>query len=179
MILSSMSKIVRVMANVVFGFTMVFGFYVVLHGHLTPGGGFQGGAVMASGIALLVIAYGIIEMDRYLKSINFSTVEALGLLGFIGIALLGLVSGLHVFFGNFLAGNEKWFIFSKVPPGGIPNPGNLNTGGVLPLMSLAVGMEVLAGISLIVISMASGFYLQRVMDEGKSKPQRSKKGVKE
>ena len=161
MIFGSMSKIVRVVANLVFGFTLVFGFYVVLHGHLTPGGGFQGGAVMASGVALLIIAYGVIEMGRHMNAKGFSVIESLGLLGFIGAALLGLISGTRVFFANWLAGNEKWVIFAKMPEPLGSNPGNLNTGGILPVMSLAVGMEVLAGISLIVIFMASGFYIER------------------
>jgi multicomponent Na+:H+ antiporter subunit B len=35
---------------------LTFGAYIILHGHLTPGGGFQGGAVFASGLALLIVA---------------------------------------------------------------------------------------------------------------------------
>lgn len=169
MIIQGMSKIVRVAANIIFGFTMVFGFYIVLHGHLTPGGGFQGGAVMASGIALLIIAYGVVRMNKHLKTNNFSVMESMGLLAFIGAALMGLVSGMRVFFANWLAGNEKWIIFSKLPRPLGTNSGNLNTGGILPVMSLAVGMEVLAGISLILISMASGFYLVNMKKDSKGK----------
>ena len=36
--------------------TLVYIFYLILHGHLSPGGGFQGGAVMATGTALLLVA---------------------------------------------------------------------------------------------------------------------------
>jgi multisubunit Na+/H+ antiporter MnhB subunit len=43
-----MTKIVRTTADLFFPFCLVFGLYVVVHGHLTPGGGFQGGAVMAT-----------------------------------------------------------------------------------------------------------------------------------
>ena len=44
-----MSVIVRTVCNVFTWFLMVFGAYVIIHGHLTPGGGFQGGAVVATG----------------------------------------------------------------------------------------------------------------------------------
>ena len=43
--MSEMSKIVRTLSNITFPFIMIFGLYVIAHGHLTPGGGFQGGAV--------------------------------------------------------------------------------------------------------------------------------------
>ena len=52
-----MSKIVRTAANIFYPFILIFGLYVVIHGHLTPGGGFQGGAVVATGTVLVIIAY--------------------------------------------------------------------------------------------------------------------------
>ena len=51
-----MTKIVRTTADIFYPFCLAFGLYVVIHGHLTPGGGFQGGAVMATGAALLLVA---------------------------------------------------------------------------------------------------------------------------
>ncbi|HJJ99748.1 MAG TPA: sodium:proton antiporter, partial [Methanocorpusculum sp.] len=38
-------------------FIFIFGFYIVAHGHLSPGGGFQGGAVIATGVALVLVCY--------------------------------------------------------------------------------------------------------------------------
>jgi multisubunit Na+/H+ antiporter MnhB subunit len=54
-------EIVRTIANVIFPFALVFGIYVILHGHLTPGGGFQGGAATASAIAMMLCS---IRLDR-------------------------------------------------------------------------------------------------------------------
>ncbi|MCD6383479.1 MAG: sodium:proton antiporter [Thermoplasmata archaeon] len=149
-----MTKIVRVFSNAVFGFSLIFGFYVVLHGHLTPGGGFQGGAIMASAVALLIIAYGPGVAGKRIKKRALSTMESIGLLGFILLAIAGIASAMSVIFGNFLLDNPLK-IFSNIPPQG-PNPGFLNTAGTLPWMSLFVGLEVLAGISLIVMHMAKG-----------------------
>ena len=50
------SAITGHIAGLMYPFCLVFGLYVVLHGHLTPGGGFQGGAVMATGAALMVVS---------------------------------------------------------------------------------------------------------------------------
>ena len=49
-----MSKIVRTVANQLMAFVLVFGLYVIMHGHVTPGGGFQGGAIIASGVVMLM-----------------------------------------------------------------------------------------------------------------------------
>ena len=147
----AMSKIVRTVTNIIYPFILIFGLYIIMHGHLTPGGGFQGGAVIASGFALLAIAYGAVKIKDKLKTTHLSITECSGLLAFIGLAFLGMGT---VFFYNFLAG--KGGLFGNIPhPMGI-NPGDLNTAGVLPLMNLAVGLEVLSGIGLIVLTMFYG-----------------------
>ncbi|HDN50703.1 MAG TPA: sodium:proton antiporter, partial [Thermoplasmatales archaeon] len=50
-----MSVIVQTIAGMLFPMVLIFSFYVILHGHLTPGGGFQGGAIGASAVALLIV----------------------------------------------------------------------------------------------------------------------------
>ena len=52
--MSGMSKIVKTIANIAFPLTLIYGLYIIAHGHLTPGGGFQGGAVVASGCAMIL-----------------------------------------------------------------------------------------------------------------------------
>ena len=53
-----MSPIVQTVSGWVKGFILVFGIYLVLYGHLTPGGGFGGGVVLAMALVLLVLAHG-------------------------------------------------------------------------------------------------------------------------
>ena len=146
--MKEMSKIVRTTTNILYSFIIIFGFYIIMHGHLTPGGGFQGGAVVASAFALLVISYGGLKIKDMLKKENFSVAESSGLLAFIGLGFLGISTA---FFYNFLT---RGAIFGNIPSG--INPGDLNTGGVLPLMSLAVGVEVISGIGLIILYMFTG-----------------------
>jgi len=143
--MKEMSKIVRTVTNILYSFIIIFGFYIIMHGHLTPGGGFQGGAVVASAFALLVISYSALKIKGILKKENFSVSECSGLFAFIALAFLGISTA---FFYNFLAGGT---VFGNIPAG--INPGDLNTGGVIPLMNIAVGVEVLSGIGLIILYM--------------------------
>lgn len=148
--MSEMSKIIRTISNVIFPFIMIFGLYVIAHGHLTPGGGFQGGAVAASGCALLIVAYGSSWIFDRIKISRLSTFESLGALGFIGVAFLGLIVA-GIFFKNFLVGSS--IIFGNIPET-LSTLSDFNTAGVLPLMNFAVGVKVISGLFVIVLIMA-------------------------
>lgn len=148
--MKEMSKIVKTVTNFVYGFIIIFGFYVIVHGHLTPGGGFQGGAIAASAFALLLISYGISNSKKFLQKDILSFFESLGLTLFIVLAFSGI--GI-TFFYNFLANGGGWFGNAAVI--GI-NPGDINTGGLIPLLNIAVGLEVLSALGVIVLIMAKG-----------------------
>jgi energy-converting hydrogenase B subunit I len=142
-----MSKIVRTMSNQLILLVLIFGLYIIMHGHVTPGGGFQGGAVVASGTALIIVAFGSYEIQKRLKERHLSILESGGALLFIGLAFAGMAT---VFFYNFLVGSP---VFGHIPPFG-SNPGDIWTGGVVPLMNIGVGLKVLAGLSAIILAMA-------------------------
>jgi energy-converting hydrogenase B subunit I len=148
--MSEMSKIVRTATDILFPFAMIFGLYVIAHGHLTPGGGFQGGAIVASACAMLIVAYGSRWVLDRMQTKRLAAFESLGALGFLTVALLGLVFS-AVFFGNFLAGSH--LLFGTTPATG-STLADFNTGGVLPLMNFAVGVKVIAGLFVIVLVMA-------------------------
>jgi energy-converting hydrogenase B subunit I len=148
--MSEMTRIVKTTANILFPFTLLFGFYVIAHGHLTPGGGFQGGAIVASGCALLLVAYSSGWIFDRIKEKRLVTFESIGALGFITVALLGLGFS-AVFFGNFLVGSGM--LFGTTPATG-STLADFSTGGVLPLMNFAVGVKVIAGLFVIVLVMA-------------------------
>jgi len=142
-----LSKIVRTVANQLILFILIFGLYVIMHGHLTPGGGFQGGAVVVSGVVMLLVAFSSKDLQKSLRERFLSIMESTGALIF---AILGFAGIGTVFFYNFLVGTS---IFGRIPPTG-PNPGDIWTGGVIPLMNLAVGLKVIAGLSAVVLAMA-------------------------
>ena len=145
-----LTKIVRTVANQLIVFILIFGLYVIVHGHLTPGGGFQGGAVVASGCVLLIVAYGSIWVFDRIGIGKLSVFESTGAVGFIGLAFLGLILA-GIFFKNFLVGSN--IIFGNIPQT-LSTDSNFNTAGVLPLMNFAVGVKVIAGLFVIVLVMA-------------------------
>jgi multicomponent Na+:H+ antiporter subunit B len=147
-----MSKIVRTAADILYPAILIFGLYIVAHGHLTPGGGFQGGAVIATGGALVIVAYNYKEVTRWLKKNVLTGQEVSGLVGFIGVGLLALAFG-QVFFFNYLVGSGS--VFGMPVPYGI-NAGELNTAGIVPLMNFAVGIEVWGGLTVVILYMLSG-----------------------
>ena len=142
-----MSKIVRTVANQLILFVLILGLYVIMHGHVTPGGGFQGGAIIASGTVMMIVAFGSGEIKKWLRERHLSVVESSGALLFSLLAFAGIGT---VFFFNFLIGSP---LFGGIPPTG-PNPGDVWTGGVIPLMNLAVGLKVMAGLSGVVLALA-------------------------
>lgn len=142
-----MSVVVRTVTRVILPVALAFGAYVIMHGHLTPGGGFQGGAVIASLVALLVVVYGGARLAGAKGWL--SVLEDVGALAFVLLAFLGIGA---TFFRNVLAGSGGLFGAPVPQPG--PNPGALNTGGTLPLMNWAVGLKVIAGLGSVVILLA-------------------------
>ena len=123
--------------NLVLPILLTLGLYIIIHGHLSPGGGFQGGVLIAGAIALIYIGYGFKGVKKGIAYNKFKIAEDLGALGFIILAFIGLI-GSGVFFGNVL---EKG------------NPGDLFSSGSIFLMNFAVGFKVFAGISFLIIIM--------------------------
>jgi multisubunit Na+/H+ antiporter MnhB subunit len=141
-----MSKVIRFMSGVLTPLIFVYGAYIIAHGHLTPGGGFQGGAIVGSGVMLLIVAYGAEAIHRKFKERHLVLMESAGSLLFIGLGFAGLFV---TFFFNFLLGTP---FLGNIPPYG-PNGGDFNTGGFLALMNLAVGLKVTAGISVVLLTL--------------------------
>ena len=151
-----MSKIVRLSADLMYPFVVIFGWYIIMHGHLTPGGGFQGGAVIATGAALVIVAYSYKEVTAMISKTVLWFQESGGLLLFIGAGLAGMLLAFPFFF-NWLAGSGSLFGM-PVPYG--PNAGELNTGGFVPLMNIAVGIEVWGGLTMVILYMLSSLEKQ-------------------
>ena len=82
-----LSPIVKDVTRIVAAFIIIFGIYVVLHGHLTPGGGFPGGVILAAGVVLVVLAFGKSFSRR------FVTERMASVWGFLAIALCGYLVG--------------------------------------------------------------------------------------
>ncbi|MDR3102096.1 MAG: Na(+)/H(+) antiporter subunit B [Methanocalculaceae archaeon] len=131
----------------------IFGFYIITHGHLSPGGGFQGGAVIATGVALGLVCYNYREcMENFIETKNLKLIESAGLILFICTALAGLVLASSFFF-NWL--NASGGLFGDPVACGV-NAGNIFTAGFIPVLNFAVGIEVFGGLSIVLLAMFAG-----------------------
>lgn len=125
-----MTLIVKTITRLTVGLIFLFGIYIVLHGHVSPGGGFAGGVIIALSFIHLMLAFG---KELALKKVPISKAslfESLGAIMFLSIALAGFIGG--YFFLNFFIDKGKPFtVFSA---------------GIIPLCNIAISLKVGAGL---------------------------------
>lgn len=126
------SEAMRLLGLALVGPSVLLGLYVVFHGALTPGGGFQGGVILSSALLLVYLSGRYLALRRRNPEPPLEAGEALGAAGFALIGLGGLiVSG--VYLENFVPlGTTK----------------TLLSGGTIPLLNIAVGLEVAGALML-------------------------------
>lgn len=128
--------IVRSLADSYLPIALVLGFYVILHGNISPGGGFQGGVLAASGVLLLYLGYGFRGIATAINMERMHKFEAVGAIAYVLFALLGIFAGY-----NFCR-NILW------NSGSI---GDLWSSGTIALMNYAVGFKVLTGVGFLLL----------------------------
>jgi multicomponent Na+:H+ antiporter subunit B len=106
-----------------FPLVLFFGAYIFIHGHLTPGGGFQGGAIIASAFLLTYLGC----RGRRISESRSKLTESLSGLVFVLVGLIGLAIGGHYFLYNFL-------------PKGVLH--SLLSAGIIPIIYIAIGFKV-------------------------------------
>lgn len=89
----SSSPIILLLSRVISPYIMLFGMYVVFHGHYSPGGGFQGGAMLAASILLIRIAVEEKVHQMHFKRTLGIPLGAVGVLVFFGTGLISLLLG--------------------------------------------------------------------------------------
>jgi multicomponent Na+:H+ antiporter subunit B len=87
------SIIITTLTRLLTPFIQLFGLYVIIHGHTSPGGGFQGGVILGAGFILLAISFGIDEARRRFSEGLVAVFTSAGVLIFAGIGLLCLILG--------------------------------------------------------------------------------------
>src|SRR3990170_4953400 len=99
--MKGMTIIVKTISSWVKVLIFLFGIYIIIQGHLTPGGGFAGGVILASSYVLLMLAFGREFVEENLSLPLASKLDCFGAFAFAMIAILGIVFG-GSFFLNFL-----------------------------------------------------------------------------
>jgi multicomponent Na+:H+ antiporter subunit B len=136
--MKGMTIIVKKTTQLLAGLVFLYGIYIIIHGHLTPGGGFAGGVVVAGSFILLILAYGSDFMKLTKEELGSTMYENLAILVVVLLAVSGLLTGANVFFLNWL------------PKG---TTGELVSAGMLPLYNIFIGIEVAASIVTIFLAL--------------------------
>ena len=119
-------EILKTITELILPFTIVLGIYVILNGHLSPGGGFSGGTILGSGLILYNAAFGVektrsfFDFNTFTKAISFS------------LLFYGIAKGY-----SFMTGAAH--IDSFIPLG---SPGKILSGGLILPLNIAVGIVV-------------------------------------
>jgi multicomponent Na+:H+ antiporter subunit B len=129
---------VRAFTVLALAVTVAFGMYLGIHAAQTPGGGFQGGALLSGFAALLLLGFGFPVLRKILSQDGFEAVEAAGAGAYAAIGIAMLVAS-----GAFLK--------NVLPLGG---EGQLFSAGTIPIINLCVGVEVCAGFFLLFLEFA-------------------------
>ena len=128
-----MTVIKETISRVMLPFLLLYSIYIITHGHLTPGGGFQGGVLLASTIILVCIVYGLQKAEHIIKRETSHKVEIVA-----GI-LLALLVVFEFFIRKNLVATESLF--------------KVWSGGEIMFLNITAGVMVMMAFLLIFYSM--------------------------
>lgn len=144
-----MTSIVKTIVRFAMGIIIIFGSYIILYGHLTPGGGFAGGVILACGYIILTLAFGKELALGKMSDKAASILDNSGALAFLSIGLLGTMAGF--FFLNFIDHGQRFELFS---------------GGIIPLCNIAIGLKVTSSLFAIFLALSIfGGFLSKMAEE--------------
>lgn len=127
------SSVVRIITRKLFPFMLLYGCYLISHGHLSPGGGFQGGVIFGSAIIMLGLVDGVSRAEKRFRENLLSLTKNLGMVIFILLGFLGIFMG-YSFLSDFLPRGEV---------------GTVPSAGLILLLNLTIGFMVGTGIAVI------------------------------
>lgn len=128
-----MTVIKETVSRALLPFLLLYSVYIITHGHLTPGGGFQGGVLLASTIVLVCVVYGLGKAEHIIKERTSHRIEVIA-----GVLLAFLVV-FELFIRNALTATESLF--------------TLWSGGEILILNVVCGLMVMTAFLLIFYSM--------------------------
>ncbi len=134
--------IIKTVCRILIPFIQIYGLYVIAHGDFSPGGGFQGGVILGSSLILLAISYNLKTLLRRIKEKVLGIYAAIGVLIYVGIAVVCMPMG-----GNFLD-------YSKLAPFVPHDPHHVRALGMLGV-EIGVGIAVTAVMVIIYVNIVS------------------------
>ena len=141
--MTGMTVIVRTITRWTAALIFLYGAYMVLYGHLSVGGGFAGGIILACSYVIMILAYGGKETIHALPKTVASRLDSVGALAFWALALVGIFVGGAGFFGNWLRVLWRGSDF------------HVCSAGIIPLANIAIALKVCVSLFLIFFILAS------------------------
>jgi len=129
-----MSIIVKTGTRIIFPVILLTSLYITLHGDVTPGGGFQGGTILAAALILFIVAYGLDFVESRVGTTFIEVFRCSGALLIVAAALIGMIFGF-------------WF-FKNVGVYWYGVPGELGSGGALSIYNIGEMLNVAGGFTL-------------------------------
>ncbi len=129
-----MTLIVRTVTRITVWMILLYGFYIILHGHLTPGGGFAGGVIIALALLNVLLAYGRKYTQDWLNLSAIEHIESLSALLFVIMGIIGILTG-GSFLANFISHGELFRLLSA---------------GTIPVLNIIIGFKVAMSLFLVV-----------------------------
>ena len=131
--------IIKTTARILVPFIQLFGLYVIVHGPVSPGGGFQGGVIVGASLILLALSYDLASAEARAGHALRIAMDSAGSLLFAGIGLLSLLAG-----GVFME-------FGVIP---LPMPPARVRGLMILFIGMAIGVHIMAMVSSLFLHMA-------------------------
>lgn len=121
--------IVKYISRLIIPFIQLYGIFVIFHGHLSPGGGFPGGAILGASIILYTLAFGAERGHKKMPHRISQKLESGAIVWYIFLGMIGVWTG-----NRFLTNQAAGFYMGEV--------GAILSGGFIPLVTLAIGLKV-------------------------------------
>ena len=139
-----MDEIVQKITRIVSPFMFILGVSLVFYGHISPGGGFSGGVVIACSFILRMLALGKEKAFEKLPLNRAEFLHSLAMFGFLLVATIGLVKGF--FFYNFLGKGKIFKLFS---------------GGTILLNNIIIGTKIGVSLFAVIIALAMTRFVRK------------------
>lgn len=121
--------IIKTITRIVIPFAQAYGIFIILNGHISPGGGFAGGAIIGTSLILYTLVFGREKGEEKFSHKASEIAESGGIIVFVLIGLAGL----------FLAGRFLTNLGAGFPEGTL---GTILSGGMIPLIMIGIGIKV-------------------------------------
>lgn len=139
-----MTLIVKTVTRISVWLILLYGIYIILHGHLSPGGGFAGGVIIALALLNVMLAYGRNFIDRWVNIGFLHDLESSSAALFLAMGILGMAIG-GGFLANFISQGKLFSLLSA---------------GTIPLLNIIISIKVSMGLFVVVWTL-SVFHLDK------------------